>query len=52
MEIEWFPSDIELDLPSFIIITDFDPQGKAKFVDPGINHVNSLVEIYEQNTMA
>jgi len=45
MEIEWFPSDIELDLSDFLITTDFDRRGNAKFVDSLINHVKSLVEI-------
>lgn len=44
MEIEWFPSDIELALSDFVI-TDFDRQGNAKFADSDINHVKSLVEI-------
>jgi hypothetical protein len=45
MEIEWFPSDIELGLSDFVITTDFDRLGNVKFADSLINHVKSLVEI-------
>jgi len=45
MDSEWFPSDIELNLSDFVIATDFDRRGNAKFADSDINHVKSLVEI-------
>jgi hypothetical protein len=45
MEIEWFPSDIELGLSDLVITTDFDRRGNAKLAAFDINHVKSLVEI-------